>query len=145
MNANIHIIITIMFNATRFSLLRQVYLCKCMVRFYELLDAQPLFFDGEATREIAELGQVFADTYNALAQESYLAGLKCWKGTPKLHIWLHLCQWQVPIWGNPRAGWTYADEDMVGKMIVVARSCHPHTMAVVTLWKWLISVFSLNE
>ena len=33
------------------------------------------------------------------------------------------------------------DEDMVGKMIVAAKSCHPRTLHLMAIWKWLLGYF----
>ena len=38
---------------------------------------------------------------------------------------------------NPRGYWIYADEDLVGTIVEVSSSCHPSTLAPVSLTKWL--------
>ena len=68
-------------------------------------------------------------------------GLKMWKMTPKLHMFEHLTELQCLIWGNPRFWWTYSDEDLVGYMVEVAESCHPSTLALSILFKWLHLIF----
>ena len=60
-----------------------------------------------------------------------------WKLMPKLHLFLHLCEWQALEQGNPRYYWTYADEDLQGTMAEVAESCHASTMTTNALFKWL--------
>ena len=51
----------------------------------------------------------------------------------------HLCEDQVVEWGiNPKYFWTYADEDFVGHMIEVAETCHPRTMAITAMYKWVL-------
>lgn len=124
---------------------RHVLLCQMMVRFYELLESEPMFLSAAAKEEIALLGSRFCDLYSHLAGESFDAGMRMWKGSPKLHLFQHLCEWQAPEYGNPRFFWTYADEDMIGQMCKVAESCHPRTMSTTALWKWLVAVFEQCE
>ena len=119
---------------------RHVLLCQLMVRFYEVLDTERLYLSTAARREIAEIGQVFCRTYNILSAEAFDAQLKLWKSSPKLHMFLHLCEWQAQD-SNPRASWCYADEDLVGKLILIVQSCHRKTLPIITLWKWLSGVF----
>ena len=64
-----------------------------------------------------------------------------WKATPKLHLFLHMCEWDIE-YGNPRFFWTYADEDMVGQMIKAGESCHPKTLAIAGMFKWLTLLFA---
>ena len=65
--------------------------------------------------------------------------------TPKLHLFEHLCQVQVVLWGNPSFWWTYADEDLVGLAIDMAQNCHPTSLAITMLYKWLIVHFDHEE
>ena len=64
---------------------------------------------------------------------------KLWKGTPKLHLFMHLCEWDVQM-GNPRKFWCFADEDLVGQMIKAGESCHPKTLAIASMFKWVTNV-----
>ena len=66
---------------------------------------------------------------------------KLWKFSPKHHLFLHLCEVQAVQYGNPRFYWVYADEDVVGRLIEVAETCHPWTMPGTALFKWLICSF----
>ena len=95
--------------------------------------------------ELKQLGQSFADLYSQFAAESFDSHTKKRQGSPKLHTCVHLCEWQAAEWGNPRAAWCYSDEDMIGLMATVAESCHPKSMAVMTLWKWLLGVYEINQ
>ena len=60
---------------------------------------------------------------------------------PKAHLFQHLCEWQAVELGNPKFYWVYADEDLVGHMIEVGRSCHPTTVATTALFEWLLLAF----
>ena len=115
--------------------------CKYLVRFYEILDAETMFL-AEATRdEIQLLGRNLALVYASLATKSAQARLKMWKLTPRMHLFVHLCEWQIATHGNPRYYWCYADEALVGLMSEVAATCHPLTMAASALYKWLLLAF----
>ena len=123
---------------------REKMLCKLLVRFYGLLNEEGRFLSAEAKVELPELGLSLCSLYTALAQESAMAGKKNWKSMPKLHLFQHMCEWQAPGFGNPRFWWVYADEDFVGQFIDVAETCHPKTLAITSIWKWLVLVFDEN-
>ena len=57
--------------------------------------------------------------------------------SPKVHLWEHVCEVQAVLYGNPRYYWCYADEDLVGHLIEIAETCHPMTLAISVLFKWL--------
>ena len=73
----------------------------------------------------------------SLAETAAARHERAWKVMPKLHLFAHLTEWQVEEWGNPRYYWTYSDESLVGLLIEVAESCHPATMAISAIFKWL--------
>ena len=70
-----------------------------------------------------------------------MKGVRLYKMSPLVHLCLHLCEWQAVELGNTRFYWVYADEDLVGLLIEVGRSCHPATVAVTALIKWLLLAF----
>ena len=117
---------------------RHVLLCKMMVRFNEIVSQQPMFLDADAKREIGLLGVRFCDLYGAMSVNASERREKLWKFPPKLHAFEHLCEWQAVEWANPRFFWTYADEDFVDKMILVAELCHPSTLELTATWNWLL-------
>ena len=85
-----------------------------------------------------ELGRQLRNLYAQLSV-SAVGGPKAWKMTQKFHMFLHLCEDQIPNLGlNPRWYWTYADEDLVGLLIEVAHSCHVRTLAPTAMTKWLL-------
>ena len=120
---------------------REQMLCRLLVRFYDLLREEGHFLSADAKLELPELGRSMVQLYNVFAAESAVAKTKMWKGLPKLHLFQHMCEWQAPEYGNPRFWWCYADEDFVGQFIDVAESCHPKTLPVTSIWKWLILIF----
>ena len=115
-----------------------------LVRFYEILNENGLFLTDAAKTEIAQVGSRLCRRFAALSSSSVDAGIKLWKCTPKLHLFLHMCEWDIEF-GNPRYFWTYSDEDMVGQMIKAGESCHPRTMAIAGMYKWLTVVFVEHE
>ena len=117
---------------------RRAAAAKLMHRFYELVDSQGASMSDDAVAELEGIGRSFMGTYSALAQEAIEQGAQRWKMTPKFHLWQHLAEWVPRAWGNPRFFWTYADEDMIGSMIEIGQSCHPATLPLTALYKWLV-------
>ena len=54
---------------------------------------------------------------------------------------MHLCSDQIVVLVNPRASWTYGEEDLIGQLIVIAQGVHPATLAVAVMYTWVICVF----
>ena len=116
-------------------------LCQLVCEFYRLLDSQGMFLDEATAARLPRLGQQMTGTFAQLSAESLAKGQRFWKMTPKVHLVLHLCEWQAPSVGIPKFVWTYADEDLVGTMIEVAESCHSNTMAATAMTKWMLLSF----
>ena len=116
---------------------RALAVCQLLVKFYELLDSEGVYLSKASKAEISKLGTRICILYSGLAADAAAAGVKMWKMNPKLHLFAHLCEWQASEVGTPRCFWTYADEDLVGLLVEVAESCHPQTMAVSALFKWV--------
>ena len=114
---------------------------QCLCEFYDILNSQSMFLGRDARARLPELGEQLASMYARLAAMSFERGLRLWKLTPKLHLFLHLCVDQAVVFGNPRFWWTYGDEDLVRIMINIADSVHSSTLAVSVLSKWLWCVF----
>ncbi len=112
-------------------------LVQLIARFYEILTTETKFLSDAARDELPKLGRRVGIIYAWLATNSYAARDRMWKMTPKLHLFVHLCEWQSIYMGNPRFFWTYIDEDLVGKLIEVAESCHPSTLPGSGLFKWV--------
>lgn len=120
---------------------QHVLLCQMLVRFYDIIAVGDRWLSEDDKKELKELGPRLVGLYSRFAAKAFADGERMWKLVPKFHLFQHLCEWQAQEWGNPRYFWTYSDEDMVGQMITVAESCHPRTMAVTALYKWLVVVF----
>ena len=100
-----------------------------------------MFLSPAAKSEIKDLAANLVILYNALSSEAANSQLKRWKFAPQFHLFCHLCEIQAQTLGNPRTFWTYADEDLVGHLIEVARSCHPSTVAETGMFKYLLLHF----
>ena len=120
---------------------RMLGVAQLLVRFYAILDEESRSLSAPARIELPKLGQQLVGLYTALATDAKERGLKLWKLQPKLHLFQHMCEWQSLSFGNPRYCWTYADEDLAGIMAEVASSCHPATMSISSLFKWLHTSF----
>ena len=116
---------------------RRLAVVQLLVRFYDLVEHGDMFFNSAQCRDLVSIGRNLPVLYSQLAAEAAAAGKKLWKAQPKLHLFCHLCEWQIPLRLNPRMYWTYGDEDLVGKLIEVASSCHPFTVHFTALFKWL--------
>ena len=112
-----------------------------LVRFYEIVNDGDRVLSGEAKAELATLGQRLCGIYACLSDEALQNDAKLWHFVPKFHLFFHLCTHQSQDFGNPRFYWCYADEDMVGHMVEVAKSCHPATLAATALYKYLVIMF----
>ena len=108
-----------------------------LVRFYDMLMGESMFLRADVNEELKQLGFRMGVIYSSLANIAMRAGRKLWKITPMVHIFVHLCEWQAQEYGNPRYYWCYPDEDLVGLSIDIAETCHPKTLAVNCIFKWL--------
>ena len=78
-----------------------------------------MFLSDSAKTRLPELARQFHLLYNRVSHD---AG-RC---PQKVHLFTHVMKWQVPEIGlNPRGYWTNGDEELVGTMVEVSRSCHP--------------------
>ena len=108
---------------------------RALLDFYQLLEREPRHLSAASLSELRSLCRALVTSYAALHRTTPEGR---WKMTPKIHLFQHLCEHQAAFWGNPRFFWCYCDEDMVGKMIEVATSCHPSTMDEISLYKYML-------
>ena len=112
-----------------------------LVEFYQILQQEGRFFSKHAQRRMPKIAEELCGLYSCLSAEAVHLEKRAWKLVPKFHLFVHLLQSQCLHYGNPRFCWCYSDEDMVGQMVEVARSCHPKTMAATALYKYLVLMF----
>ena len=123
---------------------RIVAIAQLMAKFYSRLENEGPHLKQATIDRIMELGGEVCGLYANLSAEAKDARQKYWKVSPKMHVFLYLCEWCIPDSGlNPRFYWTYPDEDLVGALIEVAETCHVRTLAGVALTKWI--VFGFDE
>ena len=120
---------------------KELAVCQLLVRFYEILDNESMYLSPAANRELVKVGSQLCILYTSLAADAAHNGSKMWKCTPKRNLFAHLCEWQAGEAGNPRFCWPQADEDLDGLLVEVAESCHPLTMSVSALFKWVHTYF----
>ena len=109
--------------------------------FYLLMSHSNRRLSDSARRRVPKLGSDLCRVYAILSCEAQGEQRKAWKMVPKFHLFLHLCCSQILRYGNASYYWTYADEDVVGKMMEVSRSAHPRTLATTAIYKYLVHVF----
>ena len=115
---------------------RRVAVAQLLINCYNIIHDEGMFMSEAARRDLPEIGRRLCSIYGQLSAEASSAERKRWRFSPKHHLFQHLCEWQGPEDGNPRFFWVYFDEDLVGKIIEVAHSCHPLTMPQVSMFKW---------
>ena len=127
-------------NGSRYDIL-MLEICQLMQEFYNLMDSESQFMADVARDQLPRIAQRLVEKYATLAADAFSRDMRLWKVSPKHHLFLHLCQIQAILYGNPRYYWCYPDEDLVGLAIDVAEGCHPGTMAYSMLFKWLHTRF----
>ena len=121
---------------------RMIAVCQLLDRFYQIIDKEGQLLSDAAKAEMSELGTNLCVLYAQLSSDALRQGAKRWTFSPTHHLFQHLCEWQGPENSNPGFTWIYLDEDLVGKLIKVAHSCHPSTMPETALFKWSLCFFS---
>ena len=121
---------------------RIVAIVQLLCEFYDWLAKEGVYMGEAATSRLPQVGQNLCALYGQLAREAFDRKEKMWKMTPTFHLFLHLCEWQIPdLRLNPRSYWTYADENLVGSLVEVAESCHVSTLAATSMTKWVLLFF----
>ena len=80
---------------------RRVALCQQLCSFYSLMDSEAMFLGDEAKHRLPKLGRQMCGLVASLSSLALESGQKAWKMTPKVHLMLHLCEWQSQVM-NPR-------------------------------------------
>ena len=73
----------------------------------------------------------------SLSADAVAANQKLWKLAPKLHMCVHLCEWQALVFGNPRFYCTYPYEDLAGMMSKVGETCHPRNVVASGIFNYM--------
>ena len=64
----------------------------------------------------------------SLSADAVAANQKLWKLAPKLHMCVHLCEWQALVFGNPRFYWMMSE---------VGETCHPRNMVASAIFNFM--------
>ena len=118
-----------------------IAVCQLLVEFYSIMKNESMNLSAAAKTRLPQLANSLAQIYSNLSRMCFDRGLRLWKLSPKLHLFLHLCMEQPPEMGNPSFWWCYGDEDLVKWMIQIAEGVHPLTLATSVLTKWLWCIF----
>ena len=118
-----------------------IALNQLLCELYRIMATSSQFFTEAAKVRIQYIGNAMPQLYQQLYANAARLGVKAWKMTPKAHIVQELLIYQCQVWGNPAYYWCYCDEDLVGLTVEIAQSCHPSTLCVVALVKWLVLCF----
>ena len=106
---------------------------------YKAMEAEPIVSALPAKVSLAREALQLHKFYNVLSTAALDSGRKGYKIMPKLHLLLHLFDWQVREPGlNPRSYWCYAEDDLVGSLVEIAQSCHALKLAPIATTKWTI-------
>ena len=76
--------------------------------------------------------------FSALSHEAKRAGLLLWPLKPKLHMYDHAMRRAQRDRENPLSFWCFADEDFVGSMAKVCKSCHDSSRETQAIFKYLL-------
>ena len=120
---------------------QRLAVCKLLNRFYDILREEDRFVSDSAKLELPKLVQSFMIIYGKLSREALTARLRRWKFAQKFHLFQHLAEIQIILFGNARAFWTYSDEDFQRIIKHIALSCHPSTVCENVLHKWACDIF----
>ena len=91
--------------------------------FYACLFSQGLWLSPEAGAEAASLLQTAGLHHQLLTDMFMRRGQKLFLVTEKTHYVQHIAQDCIDLKLNPRFGWTYSDEDWMGRIAQVAKTC----------------------
>jgi len=96
----------------------------CLDNLYNLMEMSPKLMDQESANKFYDLCFTLLRAYHELAARALAARVCLWALKPKLHMLQHLgLEVKLERW-NPRAFHGYQDEDMIGRVLRVARRPH---------------------
>eukprot|EP00969_Alexandrium_andersonii_P148006 6543020-Alexandrium_andersonii.AAC.1 len=109
-----------------------------LASFYEQLEGAGFQLSTEAARTIERTVGRFLRHYKWLALKALEDGVFAWKLVTKHHYFEHIAM--AARFLNPRVGWTYQYENMVQKVLRVAKACAngtpPHRIGVPLMHKY---------
>lgn len=109
-------------------------------RYYTIIESYGHYLPSGVSAELLQCVHELLLHYTLLARMAMSAGLCLWLVVPKFHYFYHLA-W-FGRYANPKMGWTYADEDFVGRIARVAKSVVPGVGAL-RLGRFLVNKYLL--
>lgn len=97
---------------------QMLLMIQCLDTVYQIMHSASMFFSGEEYRAFRQAGLQFLASYSWLNKKM---GPQRFKEVPKFHYFFHLLEQSRYL--NPRTGWCYGGEDLVGKISALAHSC----------------------
>ena len=77
-----------------------------------------------ARKHLALYSELSREVLEHASPETWTA----WRIYPKFHIFVHVCELQIALQGNPRWSWCYQDESEIGAAVRCAEHAHPNTL-----------------
>ena len=117
------------------------------VEFYEVCQTaiDPDFLNPCELKRLDNATTVLMHSSKCLASINAAKGLARWKLRPKLHVLYHINRDAQSSSRNPRAWWTFKDEEFMGKLGRIAGATHAVSMCNRSLERWCIHCFSFME
>ena len=98
----------------------RLQIVRLLHEYYEILMGHPAVLPKNKSTRLMVVVHSCICHYVFLANHYARAGKRLYLVPPKMHMWFH--QGQMSRFLNPRAGWTYAGEDYVGRIARVAKA-----------------------
>ena len=93
---------------------------KCLDEFYEIVVTSGFYLSTNQYERVFTLAATLLLHHCALTNAAISDGRALWNVVPKHHYFYHLAY--SAGWCNPATGWTYVDEDFVGKVAFICKS-----------------------
>ena len=108
-----------------------------------LLHRSPLWLDDDTANKLMITREAALFANAELSGLAIAASRNIFPLKPKLHMVDHLCREAASNRLNPAFYWTFADEDFIGRMKSLAKSCHRSTVAKRVSERYVIRLFAL--
>jgi hypothetical protein len=110
--------------------------------FSVCLAADPDFLEPDEIARLAVATNLCILGHKRLASDCEAAGVWRWKARPKIHIFYHVLQDVSETRRNPRAWWSFKDEECMGRLARIACCVHAVTVANRTLQRWCVQFYN---
>ena len=101
--------------------MHRLELLKQTETFYEIIEQQPMYMTRAASDACLTATISALLEYTWLARDAINRNMYLWNVVPKFHYWYHVAQ-QCRFF-NPSYGWTFRDEDLMGRIARIGHSC----------------------